>query len=75
MKKCDQGWHDGRCCCNCKFHVELFKHPWNKINKGSISESTGMYACIVQLDISDEHKGIIFEKDHGMCELHQWRNQ
>jgi hypothetical protein len=68
--KCAEGWHDGSCCCNCRNQIELYKHPWNKVNKGSIMESTEMYACIVQFDCDKEYKGIIFEKKHGMCELH-----
>lgn len=68
--KCPEGWHDGSCCCNCKNQIELFKHPWNKINKGPISESTNMYACIAQFDCDKVPKGIIFEKKHGMCEMY-----
>jgi hypothetical protein len=68
--KCIEGWHDGSCCCNCKNQIELFKHPWNKLNKGSIFETTGMYACIAQFDCDNEYKGIIFEKKHGMCKMH-----
>jgi hypothetical protein len=71
--KCAEGWHDGSCCCNCKNQIELFKHPCNKVNKGSIMESTEMYACIVQFDCDKEYKGIIFEKKHGMCEMHVLR--
>lgn len=62
--------YNGRCCCNCKNQIELFKHPWNKVHKGSVTESTGMYACIVQLDCDNEYKGIISEDKHGMCELY-----
>jgi len=60
--KCDKGWHTGECCCNCQNQLELFKHPWNKINKGRVTESTNMYACIVAHDIDNLHTGIIFEK-------------
>ena len=69
-QKCDKGWHTGDCCCNCKSQIELFKHPWNTINKGNIKESTGMYACILQHDCDGTNTGIIFEKKHGYCELH-----
>jgi len=65
-----KAWHDGDCCCNCKNQIELFKHPWNSINKGKVSESTGMYVCIVEHICSDNNKGMIFEQQHGMCELH-----
>jgi len=66
---CDKGYKTD-CCCNCKSQLELFKHPWNKINKGACSESTNMYACIVQFDDTKEQKAILFEKKHGMCEMH-----
>ena len=69
--KCDKGWHDGSCCCNCKHQIELYKHPWNKVNKGAVTEKTGMYACIVRLDVDQSNQGIIFEKQHGFCEMHE----
>ncbi len=74
-QKCEHGWHDGSCCCNCKNQVELFKHPMNTIHKGSILESTGLFACTVSLDCDSQNRGIIFEGKHGMCELHVNRFQ
>lgn len=72
MEKCNDpsAWHDGQCCCNCANQIELFKHPWNTQFNGAISESTGIYACVVRLDCDGERKGIIFEKKHGYCELY-----
>jgi hypothetical protein len=70
-KKCNQGWRNGECCCNCKNQIELYKHPMNKKFKGRITESTGMYACLVQWDIDRENKGVLFEKQHGFCEMYQ----
>lgn len=32
-----------QCCHNCKFLIELFKHPFNKIYNGAISESTALF--------------------------------
>jgi len=63
-----------QCCCNCKNQIELYKHPCNKINKGSIMETTNTYACIVQFDCDKKYKGIIFEQKHGECELYISRN-
>ena len=68
--KCDKGETNGNCCCNCSNQIELFKHPWNTINKGSITESAGLYACIALHDCDGNNKGIVFEKKHGSCELH-----
>ena len=62
--------HETPCCCGCRNQIELFKHPANNIHKGPISESTKMYACIVQLDCEEEQRGIIFEGKHGACELY-----
>ena len=45
------------------------KIHYEQINKGSISESTGMYACVVQFDMNHEYKGTLFEYEHGECEL------
>ncbi len=71
IKKCDKGWSTGECCCNCANQIELYKHPWNKVNKGACNETTEMYACIVEHDIKKNYKGIIFEKQHGFCELYR----
>ena len=69
--KCDKGWHTGECCCNCRYQIELFKHPGNKTYKGSIMESTGMYVCIGGLDLGGSQKGTLFEDKHGYCELYK----
>ena len=71
---CDKGWKDGSCCCNCKHHIKLYKHPWNTFLSGgqdSISEQMG-YACLGFL-ATGEDSAIFFDKskEHGMCELHQ----
>ncbi len=66
--KCEHGWHDGSCCCNCENQLELRKHPWNKdFGKGSISEGCG-FVCIAFA--SEERSAIFSETKHGMCELH-----
>lgn len=72
---CEHGWgidgeNTGECCCNCENQIELFKHPWNQINKGGISESTKMFVCLVQHNIDYNFKGIIFEYEHSYCELY-----
>lgn len=72
MENCDKG-HEGMCCCGCKYQLELFKHPWNKENKGSISESTGMFVCTIFHNMDNSYKGIIYETGHGMCEMHDKR--
>lgn len=67
---------DGSCCCNCKSRLTLHKHPWNKTElfKGSISETTGVYTCKVDLDCDSRYIGIVSEWEHSGCELHMWRD-
>lgn len=36
-------------------------------------ESTGMYACVARFDIEDTNRAIIFENEHGMCEMYEKR--
>lgn len=68
---------DGSCCCNCEFRIELYKHPWNKnkLFKGSIMDSTGIYVCSVTMDKESQHRGIVSEWKHSACELHTWRGK
>jgi len=69
--KCNKGWkNSGDCCCNCRNKIELFKHPWNEINKGPCTEPTGFFACIVEHDMNKNNKGTLFEFKHGFCELY-----
>ena len=59
------------CCCNCKNQIELFKHPYNTLYKGSILDSADLYACIVPFDMdNNKQEGFIFEDKHGECELY-----
>ena len=58
-----------QCCHNCKFLIELFKHPFNKIYNGAISESTALFACIEPNATESGKDGVIFEDKHGMCEM------
>ena len=67
---CDLG-HNGDCCCNCMNQITLYKHPWNIINKGASSEESGLYACISQHACDDNRKGLVYEFQHGCCELHK----
>lgn len=69
-KKCDKGWHDGSCCCNCQSFIKLSKHPWNSGDaKGSVKEPFG-FACIVQHQTEGNNRGTFCNKGHGFCELH-----
>jgi hypothetical protein len=82
--KCDKGWHDGSCCCNCLHQKRLMCHPWNgnqningildppiKFGKGAISQQCG-WVCAVQFeDDSNNDQFIFFDFEHGFCELHK----
>lgn len=74
--KCDKGWHDGSCCCNCKNYIPLMKHPWNQdIGKGNMSEKMG-YACIGFFSTGD-NIAVFFDNnhEHGMCELYSKKTE
>jgi hypothetical protein len=53
------------CCCDCKHHVTIYKHPSNKDEyvRGSIMEFLG-YIC----HIGGEDKGIFTDRKHSFCE-------
>ena len=69
VSNCDKGYKNN-CCCGCKYQLELFKHPFNNINKGKCTESTNMYVCIVEHDLKRNNKSTLFENKHGICEMH-----
>ena len=63
----------GRCCCNCKWHIEDFHHCTTK--KRTRTESNTEGCCC------DQHKGWICMmpeservysgwSEHGLCEMH-----
>lgn len=76
--KCEYGWHDGSCCCNCEHQKKLMSHPWNKrFGKGSMSQQCG-WICDVFVgseESSDNQVAIFYDKEHGMCELHVPRKE
>lgn len=58
-------------CSTCTYHIALHKHPWNKGElKGSISEETGLYACILDYFMSKKNIGIIEDRIGNGCEMH-----
>jgi hypothetical protein len=69
--KCDKGYKDGTCCCNCKYLVPLMKHPKNKeIGIGSVKEQMG-YVCLGPTLASFADLAVFFDHKHGMCELYK----
>ena len=78
-EECYEGWSAelgnryGRCCCNCRYQVEIMSHPWNQMvggrMKGPVTKVAG-YGCMG----IDPKKIIFFEREHSMCELHEWNS-
>ena len=81
--RCDKGYKNGECCCNCKNFYPVNAHPWNVRGfKGGIgqrimvSESVPLNICSIQMHEKDEYRAVVaMTRDHGMCEMHTWREQ
>jgi len=60
------------CCCNCKYQLNLMKHPTNSgFGEGSIMEQCG-YVCTNPFDDKSNAGNAIFsDRKHGSCELHE----
>lgn len=66
---CEKGWN-GDCCCNCTRQIKINKHPLNRCDaKGSIIEQLG-WVCTAFWDMDKTEPMIFFDKEHGMCEMH-----
>ena len=66
----------GRCCCNCVYQMQVMKHPWNSgESSGRITEQFG-WLCAVpdMLTQNGVRQAIFFQREHGMCEEHEWRS-
>lgn len=57
-------------CKGCRYLIELFKHPWNKQFKGACSESTGLYACLIEHEIDNNNNAMIFDTITVGCEMY-----
>lgn len=75
--KCFKGWAEesnkaGRCCCNCKYQRPIAGHPWNlnSAYKSRVVDVIG-WGCTVP----DMGSIIFFEKEHGMCEMHEFKDE
>ncbi|HEY5588398.1 MAG TPA: hypothetical protein VIK86_05515 [Candidatus Paceibacterota bacterium] len=73
--KCDKGWSDGSCCCNCANHYEDFYHCTTTeksdiIGDGCVCSVHKGWICIPPLG---ESKKIAHSNcgEHGMCEMHE----
>lgn len=55
----------GKCCCNCKYQVEVDCPP---SKTGSLC---GGYGCTA----IGPNKIVVFEHKHGLCWLHKFKNE
>ena len=61
--KCQTKLWKGRCCCNCKYHLVDWSHPWTD-GKG-ITKQRGWICAPPELE------GAFSGWDkHGLCEFH-----
>lgn len=65
----DRATPHGDCCCNCKYLVADYSHPWT--DGQPVTEQRG-WICIGLLDEGMAHSGW---GEHGMCELHDRREE
>jgi len=76
MESCNNDFEGNeKCCCNCKFQLELMKHPLNVSNfaKGSILEKIG-YVCL-NPEVGEGKNAYFFDSKHGMCEMWNKRKE
>lgn len=73
---CFEGWKmkdgnsSGRCCCNCRHQRFATGHPWNDRAWIKRPMTTNVaYACTNP----ELEKVVLFDKKHGMCEVHEWK--
>ena len=75
MNKCFQGWPEssaGRCCCNCKFRLTDYLHcttVGSENHKGCVCSVPKGFICI-----GLEGRAYSGWTEHGMCELHIWKD-
>lgn len=84
MSKCTVGWDSehnksGACCCNCVYQKKLMCHPWNsslefsgRISRQVSIDKNKIFVCVCP-DMEDDV--IAFDKQHGMCEMHMFKNK
>ncbi len=61
-------------CSNCRYQLELMKHPMNKdIGHGSIMETMGWVCTNPFEDQSNAGRAIFFDHKDGLCE--NWKSK
>lgn len=77
MKKCDHNKeidNGGRCCCNCKYHIEDFTHCCTTTKKegetGCICGAHKGWICMPP-ETDQAYSGW---KEHSLCEMHEFKD-
>lgn len=72
-KKCNKGWHDGSCCCNCKNHYEDFYHcttqPKPEGVGGCVCSVHKGWICIIEFE-EGQTRAHSNWSEHGFCEMY-----
>ena len=78
MSNCLKEKYNGACCCNCSNHIEDFHHCTTKKDKVSnecvCSEHKGWICFLPPLDDKGVGRAYSGWSEHGMCELHNFKN-
>jgi len=78
MSECYEAWtkdsgnSKGRCCCNCEWQRPISGHPWNKnpAFNGRVT-TTIAWGCTVP----DMTNITLKEFEHGLCEMHEFKEE
>lgn len=63
LEKCWKKYRgDNKCCCNCRYQMDLHSHPW--VNGKSIMDKVG-YICSYPMT----GRKVVLSNKHGLCEL------
>lgn len=63
-----------RSCSNCKYLVQIMKHPWNKgVSKGDITEPMGWGCSPPEFSENNIQKIVFFDSIQIMCEMHEFK--
>lgn len=61
-----------RCCCTCAYQKPIVAHPWNDhpYLNGSVRDIIAYGCNCPEFDCT-----IMFDTEHGMCEMHQHKEK
>lgn len=76
--KCDKGWHNGECCCNCKNHYKDMHHcntepkplDYDKNNHKCVCSIQKGWICLISFEGERPHAYSGWG-EHGYCEFYK----